>query len=112
MLREAEGHKYHSAISWGVNAVSDEWVWLVGVVSGDMISSVYRWLFACASAQRIVPSNQYLIRPRPSPKPDTPPTDDHAHKMDVTNEGEESQLGKSFHPNYDLQVNIFKHIAQ
>ena len=76
-----------------------------------MTSSVYRWLFACASVQRIVPADQYLIRPRPSPKPDTLPIDDHAHIMDVTDEGEESQLGKSFHPNYDLQVNTFRYMC-
>lgn len=65
-----------------------------------------RWLFACATAQMIVPAHEYLVRPHPP----LDPVEDMEHAPisndDVADEGEESLMMKSFRPNYDLQVKI------
>ena len=66
--------------------------------------SSYSWLFACASAQKIVPPDKFMVKvPLPEePHPPSDQPDDHTPVLEER--GEESELAKSFHPQYDVQV--------
>lgn len=85
MLREAKGEKYESALSWGVPAVCD------------------RWLFACASSQKIVPVNDYMVSlTTPTTQSKEKVTSNRKATPDDITINEEDMM-RSFHPQYDIQ---------
>ena len=65
---------------------------------------ISRWLFACASSQKIVPVNDYMVSlTTPTTQLKEKVTSNRKATPDDITINEEDMM-KSFHPQYDIQV--------